>query len=118
MKIISASIVLAFCSSALAAQGWTCLMTSECLDTEACVETAYEIDIDALEGQYLLSDIAGERAMSEVAPLEGADQRSFVSKIQDTSVGLFSLYPDGRAQYTQHSPDYSVRYSGTCEGSS
>lgn len=109
----------ALCALALPAlaDSWTCKMTSECLDQEPCADTDYDVSLDALEGGFLLSDIAGERPMTEVAVLDTPDQRAFVSKVQSMSVGLISLYPDGRAQYTVHSADYSVRYSGKCEAS-
>lgn len=93
-------------------------MTSECFDAEACTETTYELGLGKLDNQFLLSDIAGERPMSEVAVLDNPAQMAFVSSVQDTVVGLLSLYRDGRAHYTLHSPDFSARYSGTCEAHS
>ncbi|WP_139816254.1 hypothetical protein [Planktotalea arctica] len=111
---------LAFCTFAdtLVAQSWECVMTSKCLDAEACTEKTYRLGLGKLGNQFLLSDIAGERPMSEVAVLDDPAQMAFVSSVQDTVVGLFSLYRDGRAHYTLHSPDFSARYSGTCEAHS
>ncbi len=93
-------------------------MTSECFDTEACAETNYDFTLGTLEDRFLFSDISGERPMSEIAVLDDPDQRAFVSQVQNTSVALVSLYPDLRAHYSIHSPDFAIRYSGTCEVSS
>lgn len=93
-------------------------MTSECFDTDACAGTEYDFTLSAREDHVLFSDVAGERPMDEIEEVDTDDQRAFVSQIQSSSVGLVSLYLDGRAHYSIHSPDYAIRYSGTCEVSS
>lgn len=118
MRAISTAVALSIYASNAIAQSWDCTMTSECLDQETCAATKYDFNLSALGDQFLYSDIAGERPMSEVAAMATSLQRAFVSKVQDTSVGLVSLFPDGRALYTLHSPDFSARYSGTCEAHS
>lgn len=115
MRAIITALCISCLGSVLAAQQWECRMSTECLDTESCGESAYEFSLGALEDRFLLSDISGERAMQEVAVLDEPDQRAFVSMVQNTMVGLVSLYPDGQAHYSLHSADFSVRYSGTCE---
>lgn len=93
-------------------------MTLECLDTEACAQTDYTFWLGPLQQNYLFSDIAGERPMREVEVLDEPDQRAFISQVQNTLVGLVSIYPDGRAHYSMHSSDFAARYSGTCEAQS
>lgn len=118
MRAISTAMALALLGNSLAAQTWDCNMTQECFDSEACAESAYDFTLGALDDRFLLSDISGERSMNEVAVLDEPDQRAFVSHVQSTTVGLVSIYPDGRAHYTLHSADYAIRYSGTCEAAS
>lgn len=116
-----AAAALSILPALLAAEGWDCRMTTECFGEEACQSTDYEFSLGALDGgraPFLLSSIAGERPMTEVDVLDTPDQRAFVSMVQNLSVELFSLYPDGKAHYTVHSADYIVTYRGTCEARS
>jgi len=118
MRVFTAAAILACVAGAAAAESWDCSYDVECLDLEECLETDYGLSLGAHEGRYLMSDIAGERPMDEVGVLDSPDLRGFVSMVQALSVQLITIYPDGTSHYTVHSPDYSVRYSGTCEARS
>lgn len=105
-------------SAVYAEDQWLCSFTTECYETESCAETDYELSLGALGERFLLSDIAGERPMDEVAVMDMPDQRAFVSPILNMSTALLSLYPGGAAQYSVHaagSPPFVVSYRGTCE---
>lgn len=109
-------------TAAVQAEPWQCTFRTECFEEETCQDTDFELDLGRLEGGtgdgFLMSDIAGERPMHEVAVQDAPDQRAFVSRVQDTSVQLISIYPDGAAHYTVHaagSPPFIVTYRGSCE---
>lgn len=115
-KIAVASAALCLSASALWAEQWECTMTRECLDEEPCQDTDYDVTIGAVNnGAYVMSTISGERAFVEAVRLKDDDPRAFVSLSQNLSVELISIYADGAAHYSVHSPDYAVRYSGMCE---
>lgn len=118
MRVLATAAICMLGAGSLAAEGWECRYTQECLDLEACVETDYALSLGALEDRYLMSDIAGERPMTEVAVLDTPDLRGFVSMVQALSVQLITIYPNGGSHYSVHSPDYTVRYTGTCEARS
>lgn len=113
-------IALSLClPMAAQAEPWQCTFNIECFEQESCQDTDFRLDLGRLETGYLMSDIAGERPMQEVEVLDQPDQRAFVSKVQDTSVQLISIYRDGRAHYTVHAagdPPFIVTYRGRCEG--
>lgn len=107
-------VLLALSAQPIAAQTWNCTMTTECFDTEACADTSYDFDFGTLQDRFLKSDIAGERPYTEQPAMEDPDFRAFASAVQNLSAELLTIYPDGRAHLSVHSPDYMLTYRGTC----
>lgn len=93
----------------------TCAFTTECLDTEGCQVTDYEVTFGAVDERFLMSGIAGERAFDVLSQDDG--HRAFVSVAQNGAVGLMTLLSDGAATYTEvglFEGSYAVRYHGEC----
>ncbi len=93
----------------------TCQFTIECLDTEGCQATDYEVSFGAVNERFVMSGIAGERAFDLLSEEEG--HRAFASDAQNGAVGLMTLLSDGAVTYTEmglFEGSYAVRYHGEC----
>ena len=89
----------------------------ECLDQEACAETAFEVTLGTLEDGFLMSSIAGERRFAPLSEEDG--HRAYASPAQNGAVGLLTLLADGSVTYTEQGlfeGAYVVRYHGMCDG--
>ena len=92
----------------------TCAFDTECLDTEACNATDYEVTFGALDDRWLMSSIAGERPFDQLAEDDGG--RAFVSPNTNGAVGLLQIGPDGSSNYGEIGIAFPYRasYSGQC----
>ncbi len=93
----------------------TCTFTTECLDTEGCQDTTYEVTFGAVNERFLMSGIAAERAFDLMSEEDG--HRAFVSDAQNGAVGLMTLLSDWAASYAEvglFEGSYAVCYHGEC----
>ena len=111
LPLIAAVLALPALASA---EALTCTFHTECLDTEACNATEYEVTFGPLEDRWLMSSIAGERAFDQLA--EEDDGRAFVSPNTNGAVALMQIGPDGSSNYVEIglSLPYRASYSGQC----
>jgi hypothetical protein len=117
--MLKTALAMALCALPLKvmAMPLTCSFTIECLDTEGCQASAYEVTFGAVNDRYLMSGIAGERAFDLLSEEDG--HRAFVSDAQNGAVGLMTLLENGAATYTEvglFEGSYAVRYHGECRG--
>ena len=115
--MLKPALVMALCALPLSAQAMplTCTFTTECLDTEGCQSTSYEVTFGPVNDRFLMSGIAGERAFDLLSEEDG--HRAYVSDAQNGAVGLMTLLVDGAATYTEvglFAGSYAVRYHGEC----
>ena len=109
------ALMLTVCAAPALAEGQTCRFTTECYETEACAGTEFDITVGPLGDGWLMSSIAGERALRLVAEAGGA--RGFVSDGSDGVIALLTVAADGTAHYTEHGLEagaYRVSYHGGC----
>ncbi|MDA7424263.1 hypothetical protein [Thalassococcus lentus] len=115
LQTLAGLLIMTLSANPVAAQTLSCLFTTECLDTEGCQETSYEVTFGAMEDRFLMSGIAGERAFDLLSEEEG--HRAFASGASNGAVGLMTLLSDGAATYTEvglFEGSYAVRYHGSC----
>jgi hypothetical protein len=115
LKNLCIVIVLAMPAAPALANDLQCKFTTECLDTEACQDTLFEVTFGALDDRFLMSGMAGERAFVLLSDEDG--HRAFVSDASNGAVGLMTLLSDGTATYSEvglFDGGYAVRYHGVC----
>ena len=116
MRALALSLPLMLIATLGQAQDLTCSFEIECLDTEGCQPTDYDVTFGQIQDRWLMSGIAGERAFESLAE-EDDGHRAFVSGSQNGAVGLMTILADGSATYTEvglFEGAYAVRYHGTC----
>lgn len=115
--MLKSALVVALCALPLSAKAMplACTFISECLDTEGCQSTSYEVTFGPVNDRFLMSGIAGARAFDLLSQEDG--HRAYVSDAQNRAVGLMTLLADGAATYTEvglFEGAYAVRYHGEC----
>ncbi|MEL6608985.1 MAG: hypothetical protein AAFO93_08745 [Pseudomonadota bacterium] len=88
----------------------TCTFTTECFESEACAETAFEMSI---EGDTLITD-------AETIPVTsgGSATKGVFVGYTASAFHVLTREIDGEARYSTHIFDgmMMVNYLGTCEG--
>jgi hypothetical protein len=105
-------------ASALA-EPWACSFTVECVASETCGESAFEVELIAAdhEGALFLSTVTGDSPVTRLTA-EGTLPATYASAGGNGLAELVTVETDGTALMTVHIFDGSamaVTYFGTCE---
>ena len=95
---------------ALPAWSETCTFTLECFENEACLETAFAMDVTA---DSLVTDAETIAVSSDGSPVSGA-----VVGFTTSAVHVLTRTESGEARYSTHHLEgpFMVNYIRTCEG--
>lgn len=109
----------ALIAAPLAAEDFTCQFTTECYETEPCMESAFEAEVTAVDEGFVFASLGLSGNMNRVA--EGAETKAFFGVIygDDAAIGtqLLTRAPDGVARYSVQyfEGPMTISYHGTCE---
>jgi hypothetical protein len=101
------------------AEPWACTFTVECIASEACGESAFEVEVIAADhaDELFLSTVTGDSLLTRLTA-EGELPATYASAGRDGLAELLTVEADRTALMTLHVFDGSaaaVTYFGTCE---
>lgn len=111
-------LALLLASPALA-EPWACEFTVECVASETCSQSGYEVEILAAdhEGQLFLSSMVGDTPIIRLSQPE-AIPAAYASSGAHGPSEMITIHSDGSALMSAHIFDegtMAVTYFGTCE---
>jgi hypothetical protein len=101
------------------AEPWDCSFTVECVASEACGESAFEVQVIAADhaGDLFLSTVTGDSRVTRLTETD-ALPATYASAGRDGLAELLTVETDGTAMMSVHIFDgaaMAVTYFGTCE---
>jgi hypothetical protein len=110
---------LALMPASALAEPWACSFTVECVASETCGESAFEVELIAAdhEGALFLSTVTGDSPVTRLTA-EGTLPATYGSAGGNGLAELLTVETDGTALMSVHIFDGSamaVTYFGTCE---
>ena len=92
----------------------SCSFTTECLEGEACAETAFEVSRAAGDGESVILTTDAETLAGHM--IASDDNFHFIFEAP-SAAHLLTEYPNGAARYTIHMDGpFTITYHGQCEG--